>query len=357
LLSGGLDSSLLLSLAAERICQNGTPRPKAFSVIYESPAMSEWPYIQLVLARQRLQGANVVLSPERVWGSVPEVVRALGQPLLGQDMIAQYHAYGLAREQGRTVVLDGQGADEVLGGLPLYESEFLLGLARTAQFRRLARELRARSRKYGDGFLANAQMYLAKPLRRRVQTAMGLPRYGWIAPASKAEDANPPPGRGGDDPFPGLNGFLHQLVRRTNLPTVLQQQDRSSMAHAVESRVPYLDHRLVEFCFRLPDDYKIRLGDRKRILLETARKYLPAGVVQRKDKRALISDSHWLDLREHASELRALARSPAIQRSPLFFGEKTTRFVDDFLRGQHDDFKAAWRIYTAEAWLQAFGQG
>jgi len=127
------------------------------------------------------------------------------------------------------------------------------------------------------------------------------------------------------------------------------------MAHGVEARVPFLDHRLVEFAFQLPERFKVRLGARKRILLETARKYLPEAVVERRDKRIFISRTGWMELRaRHAAALREMAASPEIRNFGLLRPRRVAAFVDDFLAGRNHDEMAIWRLYTLWHWLRRY---
>ena len=358
LLSGGLDSSTLARLMAQNMARSGTP-PKTFSVVFEDPEMCEWPYMQLVLAQGGLEGHSLTLTPDDTWNSVRSVVCAQGQPLLGQDTIAQYHAYRLVREKGTIVVLDGQGADELLAGLPYYEQQIFLEMLGKLQLRRLVQELQCRSRKYHAGLFSTIRTYVWNPIRRRRAQSRGLRRYDWVVPADEAwVSTSGAIGKtddwGHDSSF--LNRFLYRLVRHTNLPTVLLQQDRASMSHGVESRVPFLDHRIVEFCFRLPDSYKVRKGDRKKLLVDTARKYLPSAVVNRTDKRMFISKAKWMDLRgKHSEELRAMADSRTMQESPFLEKKRMAGFVDEYLAGSHEDEQAIWRLYTAWHWMEAYG--
>ena len=96
-------------------------------MVYEDPEMSEWPYMQLVLAQGGLEGHSLTLTPDDTWNSVRSVVCAQGRPLLGQDTIAQYHAYRLVREKGTIVVLDGQEASEFLESMPSTKQQTFLG--------------------------------------------------------------------------------------------------------------------------------------------------------------------------------------------------------------------------------------
>jgi asparagine synthase (glutamine-hydrolysing) len=120
--------------------------------------------------------------------------------------------------------------------------------------------------------------------------------------------------------------------------------------------VPFLDHRLVEFAFRLPDRFKVHLGVRKRILLETARRHLPRPLVERRDKRMFVSRTGWLDLRRRApGALRDMARSAEMRGCGLVRPAALATFVEDFIAGRNDDEMAAWRLYTFWHWLRAFG--
>jgi asparagine synthase (glutamine-hydrolysing) len=355
LLSGGMDTSILARLLAAHAQRLGQPEPRTYSMIFEDPAMSEWPYMQLVLAQGGLKGYNRVLTPDAAFDATPRVVEAQGQPLLGQDTVAQFCAYGLAREHGSIVVIEGQGSDEMFAGMPLYEAQIFPEMLRSGQLLRFAAELRARMRRYGLGLRQAVSVYLTGPRARRRQEERGLPRYDWLDDA--VDSSRIGTGRSGDwGPDPGaLNRFLYRHVRHTNLPAALMYQDRSSMAHGVEARVPFLDHRLVEFAFQLPERFKVRLGARKRILLETARKYLPEAVVERRDKRIFISRTGWMELRaRHAAALREMAASPEIRNFGLLRPRRVAAFVDDFLAGRNHDEMAIWRLYTLWHWLRRY---
>jgi asparagine synthase (glutamine-hydrolysing) len=349
LLSGGLDTSMISRLMAEDTARRRKPFAKTFSIVYDDPDMTERPFIDAVVAKGNLLPCLFTMTPELAWSSVDRVVDVQGQPLLGQDLIAQYHAYRIARETGATVVLDGQGADEMLGGMPYYETPIFLELIARAQYIALFREIQVRAHHHARSSISIFRQYVLGAYRRKLRE--------WLLPyTSDWLDCDLDGGRGrtsenGRDPS-ALNRFLYRLVRHTNLPTVLLYQDRSSMAHGVESRVPFLDHRIVEFCFRLPVDYKISRGERKRILRAAAREYLPAPVLERKDKKVFISKIDWLPLRQHAAELRDMANSRTLQQLPWIRPRRMVNFVESYLHGTNDNILGVWRLYTAWRWLE-----
>jgi asparagine synthase (glutamine-hydrolysing) len=358
LLSGGLDSSTVATLLAQRARANGDGPVPAYSIVYDDPVLNEAPYIKAVAERAGLRSRTYTLSPAEAWDLVDPVVRAQGHPLLGQDVIAQYTAYGLARGDGSVVVLEGQGSDEMFGGLPRYEGVIFQDLVRRARVLRLVGELRARARHYDRTFLAMARRYVAGPFADAVRDARRSRRYRWLEPGGRTVDDLLAAGRAGRDESPdpsALNRYLYRLVRHTNLPVVLQMQDRSSMAHGVESRVPFLDHRVVELAFRLPESHKVDLGIRKRVLLEVSRGLLPDAVLERRDKKVFVSRADWVPLRAaHAEALRDMARARRLRESGWINGAALERFVEGYLGGRHDDGAAVWRLYTAWRWLEAF---
>jgi asparagine synthase (glutamine-hydrolysing) len=149
--------------------------------------------------------------------------------------------------------------------------------------------------------------------------------------------------------------MLYRETRHTNVPAVLMYSDRNAMAHSVETRFPYLDHRIVELCFSLPASYKVGFGRRKRLLFETVKQYLPSRVIESKKKKQFVLMSNWMPLRgEHAETIRDAARSAAWQRLPYIDARRMHVFVDDYMAGRHENGYAVWRIYTASRWLDLF---
>lgn len=358
LLSGGLDTSTIVALWAEAAASRGSPPPETYSIAWDDPRMSERPYQEAVAAKTGARNHTLQLAARDVWAAIDAVVRSQGQPLLGQELIAQHHAYRFAHEHGAVVVLDGSGSDEVQAGLAPYEAEMVVERLAKLQLGDVARELHSIARNYGRSHVAVVRQYLIGPLRRRLRERQGLPRFDWLD--ERACDTRDPQWAralatdGGHDPS-RVNRLLYRETRHTNVPTVLMYSDRNAMAHSVEARFPFLDHRVVEFCFSLPASYKVGFGRRKKLLRETSEDYLPRAVLDRKDKKFFVSLSNWMPLREHASEIREAARNPALGNLPWVDGARLQRFVDDYLSRQHDDAYSVWRIYTASRWLDLHG--
>jgi asparagine synthase (glutamine-hydrolysing) len=359
LMSGGLDSSSIVMLWSELARERRSQRPDTISISWDDPQMSERPYIEAIAARAQADSHILELNHREVWRSVDDVVRAQAQPLLGQDLIAQYHAYRFARQKGDVVIMDGNGLDEVQAGLPSYEAQMVVERLKKLDFFTAASELKAIAREYGRSYAGVLRSYVYTPLRRNFRERHALPHYPWLD-VRGCDTSDPAWTAGmakdwGTDPS-HLNRILYRETRHTNIPAVLMYSDRNSMAHSVEARFPYLDHRLIEHCFSLPPEYKVGFGRRKRLLYDVAKTRLPPMVIENKQKMRFVLMNSWMPLRgEHAQTVRDASRHPAFAKLPYVDTAKMQNYVDEYLGGKHDNGYAVWRIFTASRWLDMFG--
>jgi asparagine synthase (glutamine-hydrolysing) len=342
LLSGGLDSTTVTRLLVAS--RNGS-KTAAFSIVYDDPVADESRYIHAVAAEGGLDAHRVRVTTSAAWDLADRVIEAQGQPLLGWELIAQYAVYRLARERGAVVVLDGQGSDEIFGGYAFYEGAVLREHLARGRWLRFAREVAETAHENGLTPARVIRTHVLGHWKRGLRARLAR-RPSWLG-ADLCADAEGEPSR---DPSV-LNRLLFEQTCRTNLPAVLHFQDRNSMAHGVESRVPYLDHRIVELAFRLPPSYKISGGVRKRVLREAARPFIPAVVVNRRDKKGLLASARWLPLRERPQTLRGALENPRLLELPWLRAKQTRAFVEGYLAGRHDQGLAVWRLYAASRWL------
>jgi asparagine synthase (glutamine-hydrolysing) len=173
----------------------------------------------------------------------------------------------------------------------------------------------------------------------------------WLGPAVLNAARESREGRVQRD-LSALAGMSFDDITRGNVPAALSVGDRNAMAHSVESRVPFLDHELVEFAFRLPDDLKTSRGEHKIVLRDVARRRLPAQVAERRARvgfGAPIRDWMRGPLR---SRLQEIARSTVVRDGDLFNPHQTERFIAGFLEGKHDDDATVWRIDALVRWIR-----
>ena len=143
-----------------------------------------------------------------------------------------------------------------------------------------------------------------------------------------------------------VDNFLYHLLFHTELPGLLHYQDRNSMAFSIESRVPFLDHRMVEFAFSLPTDFKAHNGVTKYILREALKGVLPEKVYGRMDKKGFVSpgEVQWL-----RGPLRHLLEKP-LQEFEGINLKKAGKVIDNYKKGDDTHAKLVWRLAMLNDW-------
>jgi asparagine synthase (glutamine-hydrolysing) len=352
LLSGGLDSATLVSLLAERERAEGRRSPTfSFGFRDAAPEACELPYVDALVRHEGLENHETGMDADWVAAHAPRVVRALEEPPLALPALAQYRVFELCRDHGATVVFDGQGADEILGGYAYHQRDLLLDRLARGRLAEAGREAAAIAAAQGGGLRTLLASYFARPAAARLSGE----RPPWLAsayggrdepPAREQLDTNGDPSR--------LNRRLHFDVKWGNAKIILGYADRSAMAHSVEARVPYFDRRLVEFAFSLPDSYKVGRGERKRILRDVARERLPRAITERADRagfavpEARLMRGAWPALCERVLD-------GAFLGSACLAASGVRRLVTQFDEGRQAAVRPLWRLCALALWRDEFG--
>jgi len=278
-LSGGLDSSTIVSIINRLLPPEGIQ--KTFSARFDEPASDEGKWIDLVTRENRVDRSDVWPKPEQFFDELTKVFWHQEEPFSSTSIYAQWCVMRLARENDVTVLLDGQGADEMLAGYHSYFEEYSadlltsMNLPRYLKWKKNCRELHGYApRTISRVAKQTVPSVLKNPVRRVMRSLGELPQVERSKPEFPAE-------------FKKLSSLKKQLwwnTTREGLVELLRYADRNSMAHSREVRLPFLDHRLVEFVFRLPDQLLMRDGWTKWILREAFRGIVPAAITDRIDK-------------------------------------------------------------------------
>jgi asparagine synthase (glutamine-hydrolysing) len=350
LISGGLDSSLLAALAAPIYARRGERGMAASMAMTSAKAYDESSYIDQVVAALHLQSVRAELTSVWLKNNIDRVTRAQEEPVAGMAVAGQFLAYEAAAHHGARVVLDGQGADEIFAGYPRHQYTVLKDYLRRGALTALLRELGSLWR-HDARFLRDTWRLRVIPRlahgwgRHPRQPASGFLRTTDIQ--SPAQCRAPPQQR-----FSALDAELLNDVLAGNLRPALAVTDRNSMAHSIEARVPYVDQRIIEFAFQLPDHFKIGGGKRKRILRLLAERYLPKAIVGRVDRIGFgVPIEQWLTT-NFRSELAALPDSEIFKCSTLFDQSRLRSYIEGYLAGRHHDSGTVWRLYALEVWAR-----
>jgi asparagine synthase (glutamine-hydrolysing) len=295
-LSGGLDSSSVTAVAASS--QAGI-RTKTFSILFPGFEKNEQPHLDAATQHLPLESFTTELPDTVVASTFEKVVRQQDEPFTSSSLLAQYHVFGLAAQHGVKVLLDGQGADELLGGYHKYYKWYWQELFRRRELIKSREIASARALGINEPFGTRniiaalfpdiASVVLEKQYLVRALSQKDLDRDFVRLQSREAYYSTP-------GVF-SLNGALHFNTFVHGLEELLRYADRNSMAHGRELRLPFLNAALVEFVFSLPGNFKIRDGWNKWILRKAMEPMLPAAITWRKDKIGLEPpQSKWMQM-------------------------------------------------------------
>jgi asparagine synthase (glutamine-hydrolysing) len=353
-LSGGLDSSAIVGLASGYV-----PRVKTFTIYFaDGPDYDERDHAHAVVDRFAADAFELRVEPGQLVDDLRRIVWHLDEPSLALGVYPQWHVMGLARQAGVKVVLDGQGGDEVFAGYTNYAPQHLYGLLGTAPSRF---PVEALALGYNQGWqTARSATRSALAMRLRAPVAPNVDAKldaALLAPELRAvADVSREEWRLWPRVFDGwLSNVLYWELTSTRLPALLRYEDRLSMAFSIESRVPFLDHRLVELAFALPDSVKRWAGWSKFGMRRALDGLLPRSIVWRRDKKGFPTPvGNWLRDERGAAAI-ALLRDPHRRSRHLLAQPTLDEFVREHVEGQADRSWQLWRALSLELWLDAFG--
>lgn len=348
-LSGGLDSSAIVCLAAARLSQPLV----TVSACYADRGIDERPFMDMVNAAVSTRPVQVFPDGADLPDLLDRLVRHQDGPFGSTSVFAQWRVFEAARREGVPVMLDGQGADEQLGGYHPAFTAYHAGLLRQGRFGLLARELSAQRRRHGVSCRWQAAVLgralLPEAGRQALRRLRGNGRPSWLDGGFAS---------GASVPLPAtarLEQLMESQMLETSLPMLLHYEDRNSMAHGVESRLPFLDYRLVELVMGLGARHKIVDGETKWLLRRAMEPVLPSGITGRQDKIGFATpERSWL-----AGPARAMVGDlveEALERFPaIFVAGPLRKLAMDVLEGRRGFDFTLWRIISFAAWGRAFG--
>jgi asparagine synthase (glutamine-hydrolysing) len=342
-LSGGLDSSTVAALAATAVRAENGPCFAAVTAASEEQRQDERPYAAAVARHCDLAWHVVTPSAAEFAAGIDECLCAQGEPALSPSVYLQFRVMQTARAAGLKVMLDGQGGDELLCGYERYVPIWACEIAREVgtftalrEFARLARQLRPGP--YGMTTLA-AYMLLPALRRRTVAARVVFLRNEFTAGVLELVTR-----------ISRSTRRLHEArvadIAAFSLPALLRFEDRNSMAHSIEARVPYVDRCVVSCALRLPDTELLHDGFTKYPLRTIAAQVLPEQIAWRRTKIGFEPPT--------ASWLAPLASQmqEQVERSSLI-----ARLCRSVPRLSGYSLALRWRLYNLARWQQLFDVG
>jgi asparagine synthase (glutamine-hydrolysing) len=367
-LSGGLDSSAIAALMAGMI-----DRPlKTFSVAFGQRAFSELDYARQVSTAIKADAHEIVIDDQDFFGALPRLIWHEDEPIAHPSSVPLYFVSALARQQV-IVVLTGEGSDELLAGYGKYPRAVMnwraggaYGVVPSPVRRWVADSLVPRLP--GKAGRYAKRTFLAMDRTPEAMffdnfASIGLKRQRALLSDRVAAMATPGQAYGASRAFfdapNGKSTLLDRLLYadiKTYLVELLMKQDQMSMAASIESRVPFLDHKLVEFAAGLPPRMKLRGFSTKWILREAVKEILPADILSRPKMGFPVPFALWMQ-----GEWQGVARDVLLDRRARERGitnpAAVERLIAAHAAGQAEGGDALWSLLNLELWYRTHIDG
>jgi asparagine synthase (glutamine-hydrolysing) len=343
-LSGGLDSSAIVY----NIAQRGMPL-KTFTAAYKDPKIDESNYAKLVTdAFKNITPYYTYPSAEGIVNDLDKLVYYQDLPVGSMSIYAHWEVMKLVRQQNVKVVINGQGSDEVLGGYYNFAGIYLVELIKKWAIVRFLKEKHALKKHFSsninNAFFRAAYYYLPEFLQAFLRKKE---RLSFAFVNKDALEAFPVkiPQRGG-------KSFLEhtELSLKFNIYELLRYEDRNSMAFSIESRVPFLDHKLLEFLYSLPIEMKLQNGWTKFIIRDYLNGKLDDKVVWRIDKMGFLTPQQaWKKTLD-----KKLIEDIESSNIPSLLNKS---FILDLCKkdfGNNAHLSEFWRLYSLIKWYNVY---
>lgn len=351
-LSGGLDSSAIVCLMEKVLRGQSHNGIKTITACFENKKYDEWEYAEAVVKQTGAEAHRIFPSFNNLQTDLEKLLWHMDEPFGSTSQFSQWSVFKGAADAGLKVMLDGQGSDEQLAGyggndLPLYA-----GLLKNMRFAETLKEANAFKQTYG--YYPKSQLIGAArrtwpnidpflPSAWRTTEATHLPH--WLNQGYKPAESHL------EAPKSLRETLIHQTLY-TSLPVLLKYEDRNSMAWSIESRVPFLDYRFVEFALNLPEHLTYRKGVRKYILREAMRNTFPQKIYERRDKMGFVTPEEVWFKGEGKEWFNHAVDNGSSLAPDLIHKQKANKQVDDLLKGNANFDFSYWRLACLGNWLK-----
>lgn len=351
-LSGGIDSSSIVYAMSKMVKKN---KIKTFSMVFPGKKEDESTFIDEVVADTGVEAHKVSPTSDDLLKDLNDLIWTQEEPFGTLNIYGQYKVMELANKASMKVLLDGQGSDEIFAGYFIYYKYYLFESLLGLRFNEVKKTSGAMKNKINDLLLFPAMTVLSK-----LGLSQGFLKNLWLGNMKHLtgfegfELTNPLLDRGFD-----LNRALYSDLTRYSIPQLLRYEDKNSMRWSIESRVPFLDYRLVELAMSLPSDYKIREATTKYILRIALKGLVSERILERKDKIGFATpDGDWLMASAFAEMAREIFGSDKFRSRRYWKHEEVINLLEEHIGGESkvrkNHMNVLWRIINIELWLRAF---
>lgn len=359
-LSGGMDSGSIVCSASRMLPY----QMRTFSVYYDGdPSLDERPYIEIIAAHTGVQTNYISPKPDDALNWWTKAIWLNDLPV-ASGFVSQYALMQKTHQEGVIVLLSGQGSDEISGGYRHATYRYFADHLRNLRLHKFGREIghflgRNPSKAVGDfgKILMSAMLPESKLYDLESRYYRFEPFNADFVSTARDEAGGRVLRNIGNIPGSRLANFLYNMMHSTSLQTLLHFEDRMSMGHSVESRVPFLDHRLVELMFSLPSAYKIQPPYRKVLHRQALKTCVPDEISTRKDKGIFGSPfyDNWFKgpLKPFVED--TLYSSEFRSRGIWDLPQIHSRWKN-YLAGKNKDAEMLFNTISLELWFRTFAE-
>ncbi len=310
-LSGGIDSSSIVSQVERILSQGNNLKLKTFNSRFENVKYDESKFVEILKKEKNIENYYIHPNAEDFFKLLKKIIYHNDEPIWSTSIYSQYKVFEKAKHKNIKVMLDGQGADEVFAG---YSGKF---------YKYYINEL-IKEKRYKQMIL---ELIFSKYKKTIIKAII----------------------RGYSDGLPSLFEFSILLLQK-HLPAILHYEDRNSMAHSIESRVPFLDHKLVEYGINLASEEKIKYGKGKKIIREQLKGLVPDEILERKDKMGFVApQKEWL-INNKENILKKIIKLKKFNLYPNSFYKE----IEINFKSNNFDESKIFRLYSLSTWTEVF---
>jgi len=327
-LSGGLDSSAIVGIS-NKLYPN--QKLKTFSAIFPNSKINEEKYIDLVSKKFKTKKFKTNPNYKELIEDLDDLIYHQEEPFGSTSIYAQYRVMKQVSQKKIKVLLDGQGADELFGGYHLYFNSYINQLLKDRKIIEII--FSKLFWKYITFYLlSNPNRIFEQIFKRKKSNIYNLKQINITYPKY-------------------IDDYL-LFCMTTNLKSLLKWEDKNSMRFSIESRVPYLDYRLVEFAFSLPYYFKIKNFETKHIFRKTIKNYVPKKIIERKDKIGFATpEKDWLKTREFDTFVKKIIYSNSFVSRTIWDYKKIQKI---YQKKNKQYYTNIWKIINTELWFRTF---
>lgn len=347
-LSGGVDSSSIVSVVNQLLSsEKKESAQEAVSACFPYKKYDEQQFIDELISEKKISIHKVFPEINALFPTLDKIIWHQDEPFGSTSIFAQWNVFSEAKKNNLIVMLDGQGADEILGGYHTYYAPYILSAINKKQWRNALRRFREVKRSgYSSSWIIKELLKNKMPSSLKVKFQnLTSKRFSHVNRDLLSEYQH-------SFAYPDFKYMSHKQIFETNLPMLLHYEDRDSMAFSVESRVPFLDYRVVEFCYSMDESILIKNGTTKYVLREAMKELLPEKIYARKDKMGFITpELIWM--KENKAVFENELRDAVKALNPIV-NESILELFDRMLNGSTGFDFTPWKVIALGRWMKVF---